>query len=149
MALSVLIGTMVNVDSAVAEAALRMRVGLGNTMVAIASGCADALSFTTGASATLIGVMVAVALLPPLVTFGLLLEGGQPALSIGALALFLMNLVCVNFAGVTTFLIQGIHPAVLWQKERAVNDTVVAIGLWMLVLALLLGIILLSRGGII
>lgn len=147
LSLSVMIGAMVNVNSAVAEAASHMRVGLGNTMVAMASGCAGTLSFTTGASAMLIGVMVAVALLPPLVTFGMLLGGGQLALSIGALALFFMNLICVNLAGVTTFLIQGIHPALLRQKERAVKDTTVAIALWTLLLALLLGVILLSRKG--
>jgi uncharacterized hydrophobic protein (TIGR00341 family) len=147
VALSVLIGSMVNVDSAVAEASSHMKVGLGNIMVALASGCAGALSFTTGASAMLIGVMVAVALLPPLVTFGLLLGAGQQALSMGALVLFLMNLICVNLAGVTTFLIQGIYPAVLWQKERAVKGAIVAIVLWTLMLALLLGVILLSKGG--
>jgi hypothetical protein len=36
-------------------------------------------------------------------TFGLLMGNGQPALAMGALALFLMNLICVNLAGVTTF----------------------------------------------
>jgi phosphoketolase len=35
----------------------------------------------------------------------------HPALAMGALSLFLMNLICVNLAGVTTFLVQGIHPA--------------------------------------
>ena len=69
-------------------------------------------------SATLIGVMMAVALLPPLVTFGLLLGGGHPALAMGALSLFLMNLICVNLAGVTTFLVQGIHPAT-WGRKIA------------------------------
>jgi uncharacterized membrane protein len=67
--------------------------------------------------------MVAVALLPPLVTSGLLLGGGQPALAMGALSLFLMNLICVNLAGVTTFLVQGIRPATWWEKDRAVKAT--------------------------
>ena len=42
--------------------------------MALASGCAGALAFTTGVSAALIGVIVAVALLPPLVMLG----GGHP-----------------------------------------------------------------------
>ena len=34
--------------------------------------------------------------LPPLVTFGLLLGGDRPALAMGVLSLFLVNLICVN-----------------------------------------------------
>ena len=88
----------------------------------IASGSAGALALTTGVSATLIGAMMAVALLPPLVTFGLLLGGAHPALAMGALSLFLMNLICVNLAGMTTFLVQGIHPATWWEKDRAAKS---------------------------
>ncbi|MGC1951284.1 MAG: DUF389 domain-containing protein, partial [Gammaproteobacteria bacterium] len=112
-----------------------------------ASGCAGALAFTTGVSATLIGVMVAVALLPPLVTFGLLLGGGHSALAMGALSLFLMNLICVNLAGVMTFLVQGIRPAIWWEKDRAVKATRLAILLWVALLAALGGMILLLRRG--
>jgi uncharacterized hydrophobic protein (TIGR00341 family) len=145
MALSVIIGALVHVDPALTEVASRTRMGLGDIAVALASGCAGALAFTTGVSATLIGVMVAVALLPPLVTSGLLLGGGQPALAAGALSLFLMNLICVNLAGVTTFLVQGLHPATWWEKNRAVKATRIAIGLWVALLAGLVGMILLLR----
>ena len=110
MALSVIIGVLLQVNPASPEMASRSGVGMGDIAVALASGCAGALAFTTGVSATLIGVMVAVALLPPLVTFGLLLGGGHPALAMGALSLFLVNLICVNLAGVTTFLAAR-HPA--------------------------------------
>ena len=147
MALSVIIGVLLQVNPASPEVASRTGVGLGDIAVALASGCAGALAFTTGVSATLIGVMVAVALLPPLVTFGLLLGGGQPALAMGALSLFLMNLICVNLAGVTTFLVQGIRPASWWEKDRAVKATRIAIGLWMALLAGLVGMILLLRKG--
>jgi uncharacterized hydrophobic protein (TIGR00341 family) len=73
MVLSVIIGMLVQVDPASPELALRNGVGLGDIAVALASGCAGALAFTMGVSTTLIGVMVA--LLPPLVAFGLLLGG--------------------------------------------------------------------------
>ena len=144
-ALSVIIGALVHVDPTLSEVASRTRVGLGDITLALASGCAGALAFTTGVSATLIGVMVAVALLPPLATFGLMLGGGHPALAMGALSLFLMNLICVNLAGVTTFLVQGIQPTSWWEKERAVKATRVAIGLSAALLAGLVGMILLLR----
>lgn len=142
MVLSVIIGVLLNVDPAAPEVASRNAVGMGDIAVALASGAAGALAFTTGVSATLIGVMVAVALLPPLVAFGLLLGGGYPAMAMGALSLFLMNLICVNLAGVTTFLVQGIRPTTWWEKDRASKAMRIAIGLWVILLAALSGMIL-------
>jgi uncharacterized hydrophobic protein (TIGR00341 family) len=147
MMLSVLFGVLLEVNPASPEVASRTGVGVGDVAVALASGSAGALAFTTGVSTTLIGVMVAVALLPPLVTFGLLLGGGHPALAMGALSLFLMNLICVNLAGVTTFLVQGIRPASWWEKDRAGKATRIAIALWVALLAGLFGMILLLRKG--
>ncbi len=145
LALSVIIGVLLEVDPTLSELASRTRVGLGDIVVALASGSAGALAFTTGVSATLIGVMVAVALLPPLVTSGLLLGGGHPALATGAFSLFLVNLICVNLAGVTTFVLQGIKPTSWWEKDRAVKATRVAIALSVMLLAGLVGMILLVR----
>ena len=147
MALSVIIGVLMRVDPALSEMASRTRVSIGDIVLALASGCAGALAFATGVATTLIGVMVAVALLPPLVTCGLLLGNGRPAMATGALSLFLMNLICVNLAGVATFLVQGIRPASWWEKDRAVKATRVAIGLWLALLAALIGLILLSQKG--
>jgi hypothetical protein len=65
----------------------------------------------------------------------------------GALSLFLMNLICVNLAGVTTFLVQGIRPAIWWEKDRAAKATRIAIGLWAALLVALGGMILLLRKG--
>jgi uncharacterized hydrophobic protein (TIGR00341 family) len=147
MVLSVVIGVLLHVNPASPEVASRNAVGVGDIVVALASGCAGALAFTTGVSATLIGVMVAVALLPPLVTFGLLLGSGHPTPAMGALSLFMMNLICVNLAGVMTFLVQGIRPATWWEKDRASKATRIAIGLWVALLAALGGMILLLRKG--
>ncbi|MFY9329093.1 MAG: TIGR00341 family protein [Georgfuchsia sp.] len=147
MVLAVIIGVLLNIDPASPEIATRDAVGIGDIVVALASGAAGALAFTTGVSTTLIGVMVAVALLPPLVAFGLLLGGGHSVPAMGALSLFLMNLICVNLAGVTTFLIQGLRPATWWEKDRAVKATRIAIALWAVLLAALAGMILLLRKG--
>ncbi len=141
--LSVLIGILVHVDPQMPEVASRTRVKLSDIILALSSGCAGALAFTTGVSETMIGVMVAVALLPPLATFGLLLGSDYVALSIGSLSLFLVNLICVNFAGVTTFLIQGIHPLTWLEKERAAKATRLAFCLWGGMLVLMVIMILL------
>ena len=147
MVLSVIIGVLLKVNPATPEIASRNGVALGDVAVALACGAAGALAFTTGVSATLIGVMVAVALLPPLVTFGLMLGSGHLASASGALSLFLMNLICVNLAGVSTFLVQGIRPATWWEKDRAVKATRVAIVLWAALLAGLIGLVLVLRKG--
>ncbi len=147
LALSMLIGVLLQVNPATPEIASRSGVGFGDIAVALASGSAGALAFTTGVSAALIGVMVAVALLPPLVTAGLLLGGGHLDLATGAFLLFLVNLICVNLAGVTTFVLQGIKPTSWWEKDRAVKATRIAIALSVVLLAVLVGMILLVRKG--
>ncbi|MBW4046847.1 MAG: TIGR00341 family protein [Proteobacteria bacterium] len=145
MALSVVLGVMLQVNPASPEIATRAGLALGDLVVALASGAAGALAFTTGVSTTLIGVMVAVALLPPLVTSGLLLGGGHVVLAMDALSLLLMNVICVNLAGVATFLAQGIRPATWWEKNRAVKASRIALVLWAALLAGLIGLILLLR----
>jgi uncharacterized hydrophobic protein (TIGR00341 family) len=145
MVLSVIIGVLVQVNPASHELASRNGVGMGDIAVALASGCAGALAFTTGVSTALIGVMVAVALLPPLVAFGLLLGGGHLALAMGALSLFLVNLISINLAGMTTFMAQGIHPATWWEKDQAKKATHTALKLWAALFAVLVVLILLFQ----
>lgn len=65
-----------------------------------------------------------------------------PAMAMGALSLFLMNLICVNLAGVTTFLVQSIRPTTWWEKDRASKAMRITIGLWVTLLAALSGMIL-------
>jgi len=72
LAISFFIGYIVGVDPSVAAITARTSLGVSDLILALASGVAGALAFTAGAPATLIGVMVAVALMPPLVTSGML-----------------------------------------------------------------------------
>ncbi len=134
---SVILGFVVSTSADVSAVAAGTQVRLDSIALALASGSAGALAFTTGLSATLIGVMVAVALLPPLVTLGLLLGAGYFGPALTALQLFLINIACVNLAGVVTFLIQGIHPASWWEAEKAKVSTRIAIAFWLFFLALL------------
>lgn len=143
---SVALGFIVSTNPDVAVVASKTEVRLDSVVLALASGSAGALAFTVGLPAILIGVMVAVALLPPLVTFGLLLGAGywNPALT--AFQLFLINIICVNLAGVVTFLFQGIRPARWWEAERAKRATRTAIASWFLLLVLLVLVVLFWQG---
>jgi len=136
--LSLVMGSILTVNPSIPEIESRTSVGLKDVILALASGCAGALSFTSAAPAALIGVAVAVALLPPLVTFGLLLGSGHTSLAFGALLLFIMNIICVNLAGVATFVAQGILPRTWWAAERARRATIIAIALWAMLLVILI-----------
>ena len=116
----------------------RTQAGWGDIVLALAAGIAGTLSFTMALSGAIIGVMVAVALLPPLVTCGMLLGSGQWQLAAGAGLLFAANLICVNLAGVVTFLVQGIRPLWFWDKERAKKATWQAVITWLVCLILLI-----------
>ncbi len=147
LVMSVIMGFFLRVNPEIHEIASRTQVSLGDIAVALASGSAGALAFTTGASAMLVGVMVAVALLPPLVALGLLLGSGYYGPAFGAFLLLLTNLICVNLSGVVTFLVQGVRPLTWWEAGRAKKATLRAIVIWISLLAALVVLILLSQRG--
>lgn len=145
LALATLIGLLAPFDPHVSQIAGRTHVSLSDVALALAAGCAGALAVTTGLSAALVGVMVAVALMPPLVTLGLLLGSGQPHLAGGAALLTSVNIVCVNIAGVATFLWQRVRPSKWWQEDRAKRMVRRAALGWVLLLAILIALILISK----
>ena len=142
------IGLLVVVDPENAEIQTRLHVQLKDIVLALASGAAGVLSMTTGASAALIGVMVAVALLPPLVTFGLLVGAGYRDLAMSALLLFVTNVICVNLAGVVTLLVQNVRPRTWWEADRAKKAIKIAISFWVVLLLMLVIVILVLRHGL-
>ncbi len=114
-------------------------------MLALAAGTAGALAFTTGIHTPLVGVMVAVALLPPLVASGLCVGAGRWTMAGGAFLLFLANLICINLAGVATFLVHGIRPRTWWEADKARKAARVALGVWLVLLAALALAIILAQ----
>lgn len=138
---SVIIGLIFEVNPASSEFTLRINPGFGDVLVSLASGAVGVLSFTTGTLTSLAGVMVAVSLLPPLVAAGMLLGAGFTSQMVGALLLFIINLICVNLAGVVTFLVQKISPRTQWQTYKAKFLTILAISIWLILLFLAVGIL--------
>lgn len=139
-------GWAVPVDPSTPALAARSSVEMGHVGLALAAGAAGTLAYTTGTAAAVIGVMVAVALVPPLVAGGLLLGDGHVARAGGALLLTLVNLICVNLAGVVSFLVQGVWPNRWWEAERAKKATAAAVVIWSVLLAALVAVILLWAG---
>lgn len=135
-------GLLFEVDPSSPEIFSRTEINLMFVILAFSSGVAGSLSVTRGVSEALVGVMTAVALLPPLVISGLLIGSQFFYCSIGAGLLFLVNLVCINLAGVLTFFVQGINPKSWWEKKKAKNMVWKAIILWIVLLIMLIFMIL-------
>ena len=125
----------------------RTSVDYAGIALALASGAAAALSVTTGLSSTLVGVMVAVALLPPAATVGIMLAAGRSDLAVGAAMLLVANIACVNLAAQVVFLAQGIKPRTWSEQKNARRAVAVNIVTWIALIAVLVGIIALRQAG--
>ncbi len=84
---------------------------LRDLVVAVAAGLAGSYALTReDVSAVLPGVAVAVALVPPLATIGVVARLGRMDLARGAALLFITNLVAIALTGVVVFLVTGFVP---------------------------------------
>ncbi|NGP87845.1 TIGR00341 family protein [Fodinibius halophilus] len=134
LAVAFVMGLILTVDPGSEELLSRTMVNLKHIIIALAAGSAGVLAFTRGVPAAIVGVMVAVALLPPLVDVGLLLGAGYIQLAIGAGILTLTNLICINLAGISTFLIQGVRPRGWWEEKKATKASRIALATWFVLL---------------
>ena len=89
----------------------RTRPTYYDLLIALAAGSAGAYTITRKESGAIPGVAVAVALLPPLASAGVLLVAGEPELALRAVVLFFTNLVAMVLAGALTFMACGVSPA--------------------------------------
>jgi uncharacterized hydrophobic protein (TIGR00341 family) len=143
--LSVAVGYFFPFDINSHEILMRTQVNLETVALALASGAAAVISLTTGLSSVLVGVMVAVALLPPTATLGLMLGGQQYSLAGGAALLLAVNVVCINLAAKIAFLVRGVKPRTWLEKRKARQSMVVYILIWVISLIILVGVIYLRR----
>lgn len=123
------------------EIALRMDVGLDNVGLALAAGAAAALTVTTGISGAMVGVMVAVALLPPAATLGMLVGKGALFYASGAGLLLAVNIAAVTLAGQIVFVLKGIRPRTWYENKNARQSIAISIVFWTSVLLVLAGLI--------
>ena len=88
----------------------RTRPTYYDLLIALAAGSAGAYTIARKESGAIPGVAVAVALLPPLASAGILLTITEFELAIRAIVLFLTNLVAMVLAGALTFMAVGVSP---------------------------------------
>ena len=139
-ALSASAGLVMGLPEVTEELAARSVISFSDIVLAVVSGAAGIITVTLGVPTSLVGVMVALSLLPPLTASGLFLGAGLLPQAGGAGMLFLANVICLNLAGVVTFLLQGIQPLSWWDKEKAKSATLRAVLLWTFLLAVLVAL---------
>lgn len=145
LGLSFLIGALWPLNVHSRELLARTEVGLDSIVLALASGAAAVLSLSTGLPSVLVGVMVAVALLPPTATMGLMLGAGKYDMAIGAGLLLAANVVSVNLAAKVSFIFSGIKPRTWLEKRKARQSMAAYIFFWIVSLAVLVAVIVLRR----
>jgi uncharacterized hydrophobic protein (TIGR00271 family) len=86
----------------------RTSPGLGDLVAAVATGFAGAIALARrDVAAVLPGVAIAISLVPPLAVVGVCLGQGAPGLALGALILFLSNLIALVLAGTLVYATLG------------------------------------------
>lgn len=115
----------------------RTNVSYASIALALAAGGAAVLSLTTGVSSALVGVMVAVALLPPAVALGLTIGNAQWNLALGTGLLLATNIVCINLAALTVFRLKGIKPRTWYEEKNAKKASRTNLIFWLGLLAVL------------
>jgi len=97
-------------------------------VIALGAGVAGIVSLTTGVSAALVGVMIAVALIPPAATVGIGLAWGQPLVSLSSAVLLLVNVLSINLAALVVLWYKGYRPRHWFRQGEAREATLTRIG---------------------
>ncbi len=135
---SIALGIVLPVDPTTTEIAARTDISLLHVVLALSAGSAGTLAYTKGLSSAVIGVMVALALVPAIAASGLLIGSQEFIEGFNALVLFFVNLICINLAGVLTFVVQGFEPSTWGEADKARRLTKRALILWITLLAVLI-----------
>jgi uncharacterized hydrophobic protein (TIGR00341 family) len=138
IALSTAIGFFWDFENFSPELMSRTIVGIDSAVLALASGAAAALSLTTRLSSVLVGVMVAVALLPPATSLGIMLGKGNFDFAMDAGLLLAVNIVSVNLASKIVFWAKGVSPRTWYEKEKARKAMHIYLIVWFVTLLVLM-----------
>jgi uncharacterized hydrophobic protein (TIGR00341 family) len=100
----------------------RTYVDVADMILALASGAAGALAILKRLPGSLVGVMVAVALLPPTVVLGMSLGSLMLPEAFGAMLLLLANITSILLSAIIVFSLTGIRPLKYDEIKRANNS---------------------------
>ncbi|WP_406656519.1 TIGR00341 family protein [Methanolobus sp. ZRKC2] len=105
--------------------------------LALGSGLAGAISIMRGSGSTLVGVAIAVALVPPAATTGLGIAWGLPGVAVAAAVLVLVNLLAINVSALALFWLSGFRPTEKTAISRARSAVIIRGGALIVAIAVL------------
>ncbi|GGD16156.1 TIGR00341 family protein [Pontibacillus salipaludis] len=114
--------------------------------LALAAGGAGAIATLNRKAGNLVGVMVAVALLPPNVALGMSIGKGLWGEAYGSFLLVTVNIMCILLSAVIVFSLAGIRPVRWKEVQRANVSRSLSIVFVLIIVASLVGVIFLGEG---
>ncbi|WP_144798512.1 TIGR00341 family protein [Halorubrum depositum] len=102
-----------------AEVSERLAPNVLVLVVAIGAGVAGIVSLMTGVSATLVGVMIAVALIPPAAAVGIGIAFQIPRLVVGAGVIVAVNVLSINLSALVVLWYEGYRPQRWFREDDA------------------------------
>ncbi len=135
--ISTVISYLVPIPEYSPEILSRTHPTLFDVLVALASGIVGAYGYANEKiSSTLVGIAIAVALMPPLCNIGIGIGTMNPQIAYGATVLFVINLVSIGLAGAVVFWMMEIHPPLADQeqvKKRAMYQIIISIAILLVI----------------
>ncbi|MUK89209.1 TIGR00341 family protein [Ornithinibacillus sp. L9] len=127
------------------EFSSRTNVNISDIVLGLASGTAGALSILNRLPGSLVGVMVAVALLPPTVVLGMTVGSAMWQEAYGAMLLLMGNITSVILAAIVVFSLSGIRPVKWDQVDKAKTSLKLSILFVSLIIIMLIIAIIFSQ----
>ena len=122
---------------AIGEVKERLAPDVLSLAIALGAGVAGALAISSGASTALVGVMMAVALIPPAAVIGIGIAWGAPMAVLGSTVLVLVNFFSINVTAMGVLWYQGYRPDTWLEVGEARFSTLRRIGVLAAVILLL------------
>jgi uncharacterized hydrophobic protein (TIGR00271 family) len=95
-------------------------------IVAVCAGVAVGIGITGSIKTSLIGVAIAVALMPPAVNIGLAMMYDDPQLSLGSFILLIMNIIAINICAIIVFKLKKVTTVtkayIFWEGTKELLD---------------------------
>ncbi len=95
-------------------------------IVAVCAGVAVGIGITGSIKTSLIGVAIAVALMPPAVNIGLAMIYNDPQLSLGSFILLIMNIIMINICAILVFKLKKVTTVpkayIFWEGTKELLD---------------------------
>ncbi len=116
---ALVLGVIVQPDPSLDLLAMRTSVSWWDVLIGASAGAAGAVSFAQDARTALVGVAVAVALVPPIAAVGLCVGSGAWSEALGAAALIGVNVGTIWVASVAVFALLGVRRSALETESGA------------------------------